>query len=716
MKHHQTEFISDGLNGVAEFFLETILKTLGEAGIEGVKREVLIKRKGTVLIVLLVLVVLNGAAEAYWELYGTRQGEMVGLGQFGAEDIVKRMADNWVYVKIGNGYYWAHDPDGYLMMPPDEKPYMLEIGGRTLPFNVSTFARHYNDFMAFVDSASAIGVVVAQINMYSSHDMLITGEDSLHWVLVLEGSTEFTLPGDLDFISSYGSKFRTVGLPDVGDIVVWAEREDTYGWMTVLEPLNRSAVCDAIDAELDNFWKDIIRRGVEDYRTKFSAGAWYDYLSREQLFAGGRGTADEPYLVATAEQLNNVRQFPDCHFRQVANIDLSDFTTGEGWEPIGGSTPFTGTYDGSSFAITNLRIKAPNKRSVGLFGSVRDGVIKNVNIYRAEVEGNRTVGTLVGHNIGGKIYNCHVSGQVRGHSSVGTLVGVNGGSGRIEKSSAGGSASGVMNVGGLVGLNTDRAVIATSNAASNVNEVPGTTTVFGITTDIQGSMGGLVGFNTASITNCYATGTVTGTTAVGGLVGLNSGYIAYCYALGQVMGQWGIGGLIGVNVSDYELDDASGTVYSSYYNLETTGQKDSGKGEGRTTIQMIFQDGTFVDWDFGNIWMTEWKIAYPIFQWHEFPALTADRPEQESRKLHIRNHTGCPIFQVYVSPAGHNQWIEVLEHVNSIDEGGRITVYTNSSHCFYDVLMRNGERTFVMTDIEVDPEKEVVFTSAHEVR
>ena len=191
-------------------------------------------------------------------------------------------------------------------------------------------------------------------------------------------------------------------------------------------------------------------------------------------------------------------------------------------EPIGGSTPFTGTYDGSSFAITNLRIKAPNKRSVGLFGSVRDGVIKNVNIYRAEVEGNRTVGTLVGHNIGGKIYNCHVSGQVRGHSSVGTLVGVNGGSGRIEKSSAGGSASGVMNVGGLVGLNTDRAVIATSNAASNVNEVPGTTTVFGITTDIQGSMGGLVGFNTASITNCYATGTVTGTTAVGGLVGLNS--------------------------------------------------------------------------------------------------------------------------------------------------------------------------------------------------
>ena len=75
--------------------------------------------------------------------------------------------------------------------------------------------------------------------------------------------------------------------------------------MTVLEPLNRSAVCDAIDAELDNFWKDIIRRGVEDYRTKFSAGAWYDYLSCEQLFAGGRGTADEPYLVATAEQLNN---------------------------------------------------------------------------------------------------------------------------------------------------------------------------------------------------------------------------------------------------------------------------------------------------------------------------------------------------------------------------------------------------------------------------
>ncbi len=47
----------------------------------------------------------------------------------------------------------------------------------------------------------------------------------------------------------------------------------------------------------------------------------YLYETSEE-FAGGTGTADDPYLVASADHLNNVRIYKNAHFRQVAIIDL----------------------------------------------------------------------------------------------------------------------------------------------------------------------------------------------------------------------------------------------------------------------------------------------------------------------------------------------------------------------------------------------------------
>lgn len=41
------------------------------------------------------------------------------------------------------------------------------------------------------------------------------------------------------------------------------------------------------------------------------------------IFAGGDGTVDNPYQVATVEQLNAVRNNLGAHYVQVANIDLA---------------------------------------------------------------------------------------------------------------------------------------------------------------------------------------------------------------------------------------------------------------------------------------------------------------------------------------------------------------------------------------------------------
>ena len=55
-------------------------------------------------------------------------------------------------------------------------------------------------------------------------------------------------------------------------------------------------------------------------------------------FAGGTGTEEDPYLVATAEHLDNVRNHLDAYFLQISDIDLGQppWNEGEGLVSIGG--------------------------------------------------------------------------------------------------------------------------------------------------------------------------------------------------------------------------------------------------------------------------------------------------------------------------------------------------------------------------------------------
>ncbi|MDP3115145.1 MAG: hypothetical protein Q8M98_10305 [Candidatus Cloacimonadaceae bacterium] len=66
------------------------------------------------------------------------------------------------------------------------------------------------------------------------------------------------------------------------------------------------------------------------------------------LFSGGSGTSVDPYQIANANDLNNVRgSYLNKYFIQTADIDLSsygiDYDGGKGWVPIGTeSDPFRG--------------------------------------------------------------------------------------------------------------------------------------------------------------------------------------------------------------------------------------------------------------------------------------------------------------------------------------------------------------------------------------
>lgn len=361
------------------------------------------------------------------------------------------------------------------------------------------------------------------------------------------------------------------------------------------------------------------------------------------------GTADDPYVITTADQLNEVRQYSGGYFELGNDIDLNvpPYNTGEGWEPI---LWFNGTFDGKGFEISGLYINRPVEDEVGLFGSIGDGAeIADVHLVHADVTGNYVVGGLAGWNRGsirdssvsgkvtgeeaiyesdtvggmigyneGEVSRSHANAEVTGHYLVGGLTGDN--SGNILDSYASGNVIGAENVGGLVGWNFSGTAIVNSHASGDVTgnaEVGGLvgTNSGGISYsyasgEVNGNskVGGLAGSNSNVVDNAYASGQVSGVDKVGGLVGENSGGIQSSYASGAVTGNSETGGLVGFSTG-------TGNVQNSYWDTEASGQSYSAGGEGKTTAQLQKQDTYADNWDLFTVWLVDEGAGYPHLRW-----------------------------------------------------------------------------------------------------
>jgi hypothetical protein len=230
------------------------------------------------------------------------------------------------------------------------------------------------------------------------------------------------------------------------------------------------------------------------------------------VYGGGSGTADEPFLIFSAEQLNTIGLNPAAwhkHFRLMADIDLSGYT-GTDLNIIGTSMAksFGGTFDGNNHKIYNLSYDCSEADFVSLFGCVNgsDALIKDLS--------------LVNPNI-----------SIQTGLYVSSLVGCLG-TGTISACSAnGGSVAGGSFVGGLVGWNSN-GIIVNCHATSSLMG--------------QCGIGGLVGKTYVEVSNCYSTGNITqGATVAGGFAGYNDGVISSSFwdedTSGQAEGAGGTG-------------------------------------------------------------------------------------------------------------------------------------------------------------------------------
>jgi hypothetical protein len=277
-------------------------------------------------------------------------------------------------------------------------------------------------------------------------------------------------------------------------------------------------------------------------------------------------TAIDSYTIGTAAQLDKLSDMVDAAnyysgslFTQTANIDLSQsdsygglsWTGGTAWVPIGGHCSvsgyvptgdhFDGIYDGDGHTISNISITASTSGygGYGLFGYVHGGTIGNLTLTGSISLSNNVsfVGGVVGY-LYGNVYSCHNQMSITctaGSSNIGGIAGC------VERileelidpnyiqcCSNSGNISGGGREAGIAGatychdspLDTGGIIVDCCFNSGNIT----------CTQTSRTYMGGIVGYNTGYISNCYNSGTLTGNGSsysiyIGGIAGLlNDGH------------------------------------------------------------------------------------------------------------------------------------------------------------------------------------------------
>ena len=260
------------------------------------------------------------------------------------------------------------------------------------------------------------------------------------------------------------------------------------------------------------------------------------------LFEGGSGTVNDPYLINSYTDLKNMEKMPNKYYLLNKDLDLTDITIDLFNDK---NNPFNGNFDGNNKTITLKLISIQNKdiTSVGGLLGYNQKEINNLNIIIADSQEDLkfnlsqlnkilNLGLIVGTQLeGGTISNCNISGS--------DII--------ISESNCG-----QINIGGIVGESNNGSVV---NCTNNVN-------IKILFSNVVTNIGGIVGQNIEStISNCTNNGDLSGL-VVGGIAGNSdkSSSILKCTNNGSIT--------ISVINSKQNLYYAGGIVGKTYGKIE----------------------------------------------------------------------------------------------------------------------------------------------------
>lgn len=406
-------------------------------------------------------------------------------------------------------------------------------------------------------------------------------------------------------------------------------------------------------------------------------------------FAGGTGEPNDPYQIATVEDLLAVGSSEELltkHYVLVNDLDLDpNLPGGRVFDDalIAASTyvegkrlaPFRGVLNGAGYTIRNLCVSCEQGSGIGLIGNL-SGQVRDLHVQNARISGASAVGAIAGFVFGGSLLRCSAAGEISGsatgaggvigHLSDGILVdcradvGVRGvrlvgglfGSstgGTVSRCEAKGRVSGDQFVGGLGGHLWECFVIE-SRAAGVVTGADDVGGLLGYTlagrvircgavceVTAKQTAGGLIGsaysMSGGSIVDSYARGSVAGSSA-GGLVGISSMLALNVYAACEMIPMNPndgtpaiVGGLFG-EANYLTPAQAMGCLWDAELSgVSVIAGSDLASYDAGLSTERMQQQATFeqAGWDFRSVW-TMTEGEYPVLQWES----AADAAQDQS--------------------------------------------------------------------------------------
>lgn len=276
------------------------------------------------------------------------------------------------------------------------------------------------------------------------------------------------------------------------------------------------------------------------------------FASAEAATMSGSGTIGDPFIIMTEEDIQSLGSgvyTKEKNYAIGADILMRSAHTPK-------FDGFTGSIDGRNHVITGLRMydNQITTKNAGFLISIEDGSVNNIVFECVEIisTAGESVGVVAGRIGAGTISNVHVTSYsddsyVQGNGNTGGLIGSTGYSAVTIKDCSydGIIISDIGNAGGIVGTSWFSTKI--ESCKTNVNLVT-----------TKGA-GGISGYNRGTISDCMTTGVVFGTAQAGGIVGvIDSGAISKSFSSVTVSGKM-VGGIVGMDYGGIIVSDCFST-------------------------------------------------------------------------------------------------------------------------------------------------------------
>ncbi|MDE7350952.1 MAG: hypothetical protein K2N25_07785, partial [Muribaculaceae bacterium] len=388
-------------------------------------------------------------------------------------------------------------------------------------------------------------------------------------------------------------------------------------------------------------------------------------------FVGGSGTESDPYLIASAGDLQQIKTNPAAFYKITEDIDCGSLDL----YPI---NEFSGTLDGAGHTLSNLKIISKQNNKNGIFNFTNKATIKNIEFYNAKMtlSGSSEAALVAATASNTKFENIRVHRlSATGDNFSNTFGGI-AGKAWVSTSFSGCEIAGAdVNLpscdcaGGIVGDIRTGTSITGCAVSGNIT--------------VNSTLGGIVGSTTTGdevISQCHVDANLKAENTVGGIAGyLNRSKVTSNYVEGALEAtkpsKWNhsisLGAIAGELEGDYQgkgdmpitqnLVGVSALIYPSLEGIEVDDPRQLATVHrivGRTSYnqymeeepsKIIYENGVY-----NNYVVSDIAVIDPEFDERSLEGKSMDKDEVDTDWL--KNQLGFLFGKINIAPWNIQSW------------------------------------------------------------